>query len=185
MILNVFELLNNATLNEQEKYVAFKARLEEHCNTEGRVLNLFRILKGVEMELSECLDGTIHTNPDKSTVERLLSVIRIELQIIKYRIRHPELTENHISGKFPIGEWTDNKADLIELIYAISLVRSIENGKVSIKAIKEGFEFIFGVDLGNIHDRLDDIASRKGTRTRYLEKLVACLNKFLDDSDAG
>ena len=184
MTFDVFELLNNAVLNEQEKYLAFKARLEEYCNTESRVLNIFRILKGVEMELTDCLESTIYTNLDKSTVAKLLSIIRIELQIIKYKIRHPELSEERQSGIFPIGEWTDNKADLIELIYAISLVRSVENGKVSVKAIKEGFEFIFGIDLGNIHDRLDDIASRKGTRVRYLEKLVACLNKFLDNLDA-
>ena len=183
MSLDIFEFLSDKTLNEHEKYVAFKARLEEYCNTDGKVLNVFRILKGIELDLETCLSRAEQINVEKSTVERLLHIIHVELRIIRYKIRHPELVQVQISGKFPIGEWTDNKADLIELIYALSLVRSVENGKVSVKAIKEGFEFIFGIDLGNIHDRLDDIAARKGTRTRFLEKLVESLNNFLDNLD--
>ena len=158
--------------------------MEEYCQLEKRVLSLFRILKDIEGELESCLKGIENVSVDKSTVERLLRVIGVELNIIGYKIRYPELTEDRMSGKFPIGEWTDNKADLIELIYAISLVNSVENGKVNIKSIKEAFEYIFGIDLGNIHDRLDDIASRKVPRARYLEKLVKSLNKFLDSMDA-
>jgi len=184
MNFDIIKLLNDAALNEHEKYMAFRERLEEFCSTEIRVLNVFRLLKDIEAELKTCKKGIVQVNVDKATVDRLLYIIQIELQIIRYKIRHPELTEERKSGKFPIGEWTDNKADLIELIYAISLVHSVEHGKVSIKAIKEGFEFIFGIDLGNIHDRIEDIACRKGSRTRYLEKLVACLNKFLDNLDA-
>ena len=184
MASEVLDLLKNEALNEHEKFIAFRECLETYCSREKKVLDLFRILKDVEVELKTCLTGKEPVNVEKSTVERILRIINIELQIIKFKIRHPELTEDRSSGKFPVGEWTDNKADLIELIYAISEVRSVENGKVSIKAIKEGFEYIFGVDLGNIYDRLDDIAGRKESRTRYLEKLVACLNKFLDTLDS-
>jgi hypothetical protein len=184
MDFNVVEFLKNETLNEMEKCKAFGDRLVEYCSKGHSVLSVFRILKGIELELRTCLKTAEEINVDKSTVERLLRIIGIELQIIKFRIRHPELTDESISGKFPIGKWTGNKIDLIELIYAISLVHSVGHGKVSIKDIKEGFEFIFGIDLGNIHDRLDDIASRKESRTRYLESLVDILNKFLDDMDA-
>jgi hypothetical protein len=141
-------------------------------------------LKGIEWELEACLDGSLQVNADKPTVEKLLNIILIELQIIRYKIRHPELKEDQLSGKYPVGAWTDNKADLIELVYAISLVQSVEHGKASIKTIKEGFEYIFGIDLGNIHDRLDDIAGRKEPRARYLGKLVEYMNKFLDNMDA-
>jgi hypothetical protein len=106
------------------------------------------------------------------------------LQVTEYKIRHPELKESHTSGKFPIGVWTDNKIDLIELVYAIAHARSIDNGKVSIKAIKEGFELVFGIDLGNPHDRLDDISNRKGTRPRYLLRLYDGFNELLDSMDA-
>ena len=184
MTFDVIELLNDAALSEREKYQVFKMRLEEYCNTDKRVLNVFRILKGIEEELEDCRESTENVNVDKATIERLLRIIHIELKIIRYKIRRPKLMEVFLTGQFPIGEWTGSKADLIELIYAISLVRSVQNGKVSVKAIKEGFEFIFGIDLGNIHDRIEDIASRKGSRTRFLEKLVECLNKFLDNVDS-
>jgi len=182
MIIDVFELLNDKALNEQEKYMIFRKRLQEYCAFEKKVFSLLRILKDIEADLKGCLNDSEQASVDKSTVERLLRIIRTELRIIRYKIEYPELKED--CSKFPIGEWTDNKADLIELVYAISLVNSVENGKVNIKTIKEAFEYIFGIDLGNIHDRLDDIASRKVPRTRYLEKLVKSLNNFLDSMDA-
>ena len=183
MNFNILELLNNEVLDEQEKYMAFRARIVEYCSRENKVLEIFRILKDIELELETCQKGIVQVNVDKATIERLLCIIRIELRIIKYKIRHPELIEDRTTDKFPIGEWTDNKIDLIELIYSISLVHSVEHGKVSIKSIKEGFEYIFGIDLGNIHDRLDEIVSRKGLRTSYLEKLINGMNKFLDKKD--
>jgi hypothetical protein len=182
MTFDVIELLTDEALNEQEKYKIFRKRLEEFCTGEMKVFSIFRILGELQNDLERCLNDEEQVNVNKSTVERLLCAISVELQIIRYRIRHPELDEVRFLGK--IGEWTGAKADLIELIYAISLARSVENGKVSVKAIKEGFEFIFGIDLGNIHDRIEDIAGRKGTRTKFLEKLVESLNKFLESMDA-
>jgi len=184
MIFDVIEILDNDALCEQEKYKIFKERLDKHCSTEQGVFTLFRFLKNVETELKSCLKGMVQVNVDKLTVKKFLNAIRIELRIIKYKINHPELVEERMPGKYPIGEWTDNKADLIELVYAISLVHSVEHGKVSIKAIKEAFEYIFGIDLGNIHDRLDDIAGRREPRARYLGKLLNSLNKYLDNMDA-
>ena len=184
MNLDVYELLNNEALNEHEKFTIFKERLEDYCTKEDKVLKIFKILKGIEMELKASLGNTELINVKKSTVEKLIRIIEIEIRIIRYKIKHPELMKERISGKFPVGQWTDNKADLIELIYAISLIHSVEHGKASIKAIKEGFEYIFGIDLGNIHDRLDDIVGRQEPRARYLGKLVECLNKFLYSLDA-
>jgi len=184
MIFDVIEILNNDALSEQEKCITFKERLEEHCSTEHGIFSLFRFLKTLETELKSCLNGAVQVNVDKLTVKKFLNVIHIELRIIRYKIKYPELAEERMQDKYPIGEWTDNKADLIELVYAISLVHSIEHGKVSIKAIKEAFEYIFGIDLGNIYDRLDDIAGRREPRARYLEKLLDNLNKYLDSIDA-
>ena len=183
MNFNVIEFLNSNALNEQEKCKLFKERLDEYCSEEHTVLNLFRFLKTVETELKGCLKGTVQVNADKLTVKKFLDITRIELRIIRYKINHPELEDERIPGKFPVGEWTDNKADLIELVYAISLAHSVDRGKVSTKAIKEAFEYIFGIDLGNIHDRLDDIAGRKEPRARYLGKLLDSLNKYLDNID--
>ena len=184
MVFDVIDFLNNDALNEQEKCKAFKERLDEFCSTEHRVLSLFRFLKTVETDLKGCLKGAVQVNVDKLTVKEFLNVTQIELRIARYKISHHELAEERIPCKFPIGEWTDNKVDLIELVYAISQVHSVGHGKVSIKAIKEAFEHIFGIDLGNIHDRLDDIAVRKGQRARYLEKLLDGLNNYLDNMAA-
>jgi hypothetical protein len=183
MSFDVIKFLDDKALSEQEKCKAFRERLKEYCSKGYGIFSVFRMLKNIEDELEMCLNSTIHVNADKSTVERFLRIIRIELRINGYRMMRPELSEDSITAKFPIGEWTDNKADLIELVYALSAKHSVEHGNASVKSIKEGFEYIFGLDLGNIHDRLDDIASRKERRTRYLEKLLESLNKFLDDLD--
>jgi hypothetical protein len=181
MNLNVNKILDDKALNEQEKCKAFRERIKEYCSKGYGVFSVLRMLKEIEDDLEKYQNSTTQVNVDKSTVERFLRIINTELKIIGYRIKHPELLKDSITEQFPIGEWTDNKADLIELIYAISQVHSVAHGKASVKEIKEGFEFMFGIDLGNIHDRLDDIASRKERRTRYLEKLVESLNIFLDN----
>ena len=185
MSFDFLEFLNDETLNEQGKINVFRKHIEENCFKDDSVLAIFRSLKSIEMGLMAFLDDdSMQTGVNKSTVEKLLRIIHVEIRIIRYKIKHPELIEERLSGNFPIGQWTDNKADLIELIYAISLVHSVEHGKVSIKAIKEGFEYIFRIDLGNIHDRLDDIACRNEPKVRYLEKLSDSMNKYLYSLDA-
>jgi hypothetical protein len=45
--------------------------------------------------------------------------------------------------------WTGNKTDLIELIYALDMEGSFNDGKVPLTQIAAYFERVFNIDLGN------------------------------------
>ena len=176
----IAEILTEIAQNENENFKTFRERFVEYCIThEKAVIMLLRLLKGMESELSECLTGNCKVNVDRAIIIKVLKTIRIELEIIRYRMRRPgAFVHETVKVPQPAGEWTNDKIDLIELIYAIKM--SVNHGRVSIKALQDCFEYIFQVQLGNIYDRFTEINDRKYEKASYLESLIKNLNKILD-----
>jgi hypothetical protein len=175
------KLLKEIAQNENEKFKLFRNKLTEFCmNRKIGVLSVFRILKGLEAEIGECLSCHIRIDVDRVIILKVLKALRTEIDIIRCRMKHPGVFDADDS-MIPetVGKWTDDKIDLIELIYAIKM--SVDHGNVSIKALQEAFELIFQVKLGNIYDRLGEINDRKGDKARYLKGLVTNLNRILED----
>ena len=83
----------------------------------------------------------------------------------------------------PVNKWTDDKLNLIELIYAIYKTRSINHGKITLKEMQECFESLFQVKLGNISNRINEIDNRKGQNKLYLDILITNLNNFLEEKN--
>lgn len=79
--------------------------------------------------------------------------------------------------------WTGKKLDLVELIFALHATGSINNADTSVKPIADAFEKLFNVDLGNYHDYLQAIRSRKKSRLVFLDKLKLSLQSKFDDMD--
>jgi len=181
MSIDIQQILHEIALNEHENFKEFKERLVDYCtNRENGVITLFRLLKGIEHELSECLKGNANVDVERRIIIKVLKTIRIEIDIIRYRMKHPELLDCETKKSLhPAGKWTSKKIDLIELIYAIRM--SVNKGRVTIKALQECFEYIFQIDLGDIDDRLQEIKARKGNKTQYLESLIKNLNKVYDE----
>ena len=83
----------------------------------------------------------------------------------------------------PKLQWTASKAALTELIYALFLSGSINNGSAEIKEIAIFFERNLSVDLGNYYHTSIEIGSRKGSKTKFLDRLRIFLLGYFDDSD--
>ena len=180
--IDIIKTINEISQNESERLKAFRARVSEYCANAKSVLYIFRVLKEIELELKDCLKGLIHINADRAIVIKVLRTIRIELEIIKLKINNQSLIECLESkAAKPAGKWTDDKLNLIELIYAIYKTKSINNGKITLKEIQESFEDIFEVKLGNISNRINEIDNRKGHDKLYLDILTTNLNDFLDE----
>jgi len=179
--MDIFQILHEISENEHEKYKAFKNRLVEFCSGKGSaVVGLFRILKRMEHELEDCLLDKTKIDIDQSIIKKVLRAIKIERHILTYRLTNPSLTNLEPTKPHPpLSKWTDNKIDLIELIYAISL--STNDGKASMKALQECFECVFDVELDNIEERIKEIEERQGNKAYYLEKLIHQLNHFHDE----
>ena len=182
--IEIIQILKEIAQNEHEKFKSFRERLIKYCNeNENAVIWLLRILRGMEQDLSDCLNGRYTLNVDRPIITKVLKTIRTELDIIRYRMKHPKLFEHESATKEapqPAGKWTNEKIDLIELIYAIQM--SVNHGDVTIKALQKCFEYIFQVDLGNVYKRLGELDDRKReSKTGYLETLVTNLNQIIED----
>lgn len=81
--------------------------------------------------------------------------------------------------------WTDNKTDLVELIYALHMTGAINHGKTNVKEICQIFEQLFNIEIGQIYRIFIEIRLRKTDRTRFIDKLSRELNKRMDDLDGN
>jgi hypothetical protein len=178
--MDILKILKEIAEKEHEMYTAFKHRLVEYCSDKKHaVFCILRTLRGIEEALGDALKGKVEVNVERSIIIKVLKTIRVELDIIKHKMKHPDLFPHGVSKSIqPVGSWTADKIDLIELIYAIKM--SINDGNVSIKALQECFEHIFQVKLGNIYDRFQEINERKGDKAKYLETLILNLNHILE-----
>jgi len=185
---DIFQALNDISLNEHEELKAFREKIIEYCNDEKATFCIFRVLKEIELELNDYLTGVVRINVDSEVILKVLRIVKIELDIITVKMKNQRLMElsehktpNAQNIPKPAGRWTDDKLNLIELIYAIYKTKSVNNGNVTLKEIQECFEFIFQVKLGNISNRINEIDNKKGQDKLYLSILTENLNKFLKE----
>ena len=78
--------------------------------------------------------------------------------------------------------WTDNKAALIELIYALYYKGSFNNGQADIKEIAKYFEAVFNTDLGDIYRSYIEIKNRN-SRTKFISQLKEILDNRMKEDD--
>ena len=99
-----------------------------------------------------------------------------------YVINHPDaqaMTRNKKNKNL----WTDSKAALIELAYAIHSRGAVNNGKGDVKQIIADLEMVFNVQLGNFYRTFQSMRTRKKNRTPFLDTLKDSLEKRMDDTD--
>lgn len=104
----------------------------------------------------------------------VLSEINANHMILEYLQTEKRRLEH--SAQLPVEksnlEWTDSKAALTELIYALHTNGSINKGKIDLISIASVFEGIFNVKLDNIYKTYSEIKSRKTGRTKFLNELT-------------
>lgn len=86
---------------------------------------------------------------------------------------------SQVDTKFQLT-WTESKAALIELIYALCSQGVFENAKADIKEIAAYFEIIFNVDLGDYYRTYLDIKTRKSGQTKFLDGMKENLLKRMN-----
>lgn len=78
-------------------------------------------------------------------------------------------------------QWQTSKNALIELIYALYFSNAIAGG--NIREIARKFEYIFEVDLGDIHNSFHKMKYRAKGVSIFLDKLKQCLEKNTEEKD--
>lgn len=96
---------------------------------------------------------------------------------------HPEKLISSSKDERTKNRWTDSKAALIELVYAMHSRGSINNGKGDVKQIVADMESFFNIQVGNFYRTFQSMRIRKKNRTAYLDTLKESLERRMDDTD--
>ncbi len=151
-------------------------------------------------EAVEILEAAIALNVSESTIYRVLNNSvdgdsqAINNSILKQRIKCDvrlvsDSPINNSSSLSPF-KWTGSKSEIVEVIEAMLLIGSINDGNVT---KKEFYEFIgnaLQVDLSNHNNILDHIYNRKDDvgaadkRVKYLNKLTNAISRKLQERDS-
>ncbi|MEC5396147.1 RteC domain-containing protein, partial [Bergeyella sp. RCAD1439] len=76
--------------------------------------------------------------------------------------------------------WTESKAALVELLYALHAAKAISSGQISLNKIAITFQALFKVELQDVHHTFHRMKSRSGSRTLFLNQLVNSLETYMD-----
>ena len=132
----------------------------------------------IDENFSTSQDGTVATI---MAYDMLIVYLQQEIEKLETHTDNPKTDlMNHTSKLF----WTGNKTELIELIYALHSSGAINSGTADIKEMASLFEQVFNVDLGNYYHTFIEIRARKGSKTKFLDRLQETLLKRFEESDA-
>jgi hypothetical protein len=119
-----------------------------------------------------------HTFSTIMANEMLIDYIRREMEKLD---KPSEFNVSHY--KSPL-KWTGHKIDLGEIIYALLYSNAVNNGNASIIELAEAFEQIFNVEIKeDIYRYRLDIQKRMIDQTKFLNQLIAILQRMIDDKD--
>ena len=149
--------------------------------------------KDLDEELFSKKETQLFKSPLFRTEEEYLSDCSTSLSLImanerisaflKKSIRELETGKNETSVPKSHMLWTDSKAALIELAYALHSRGSVNQGKSDVKSIIQILEETFNVETGNFYRTFQSMRIRKKNRTVYLDNLKDSLEKRMDEAD--
>ncbi|MEK6449980.1 MULTISPECIES: RteC domain-containing protein [Myroides] len=94
------------------------------------------------------------------------------------KIQEYSISNNHIISSNLV--WSESQNALVELIYALYLSGSINNGKGEIRKIALLFQQLFGIKPLDIHHAFHRMKYRAKSKTCYLDKLKKVLEEYMD-----
>lgn len=100
------------------------------------------------------------------------------------QLENKTMEKIHPFQKQPQLNWTANKTDLVELIYALQRSGAINNGTAEIKELANTCQKIFNINLGDYYRTYLEIRFRKINQTKFIDKLKNSLTHRMDESDS-
>ena len=131
-------------------------------------------------------NASADTNETDRILDDLNLFLNAEIEYIqaclKYNFIHHRQTPLKKDASKKLN-WTADKINLVELIYALFFSKCINNGNVKIKEIIEIFEDIFSIDLGEYYRTYVEIKRRKIIRGKFMKKLLDSMEEEFKKSD--
>jgi hypothetical protein len=184
-----FEIQQKHLLNELEKLTLFfNSHIEfyRYYRTNSIFLDDKLFVRGREDFHFHQDNPFIYTDPDFSTsVDYLIAEImandklevylKTEIDALLIKTNNPNWGQLGKLGNFSL-QWTDDKTSLVELIYAIDALGSINKGQCEISVLTTFFEQAFNVRLTDVYRTFVDIKGRE-IPTKYIDNLRAALRQ--------
>lgn len=104
-----------------------------------------------------------------------LLFLQQQLEIINHSLRDNFNTTKRL-------HWTETKAALIELIYALHEQKAFNGGKAELKDIAGFFQNIYDFDNSDIYRTFSELKSRKKSQTQFLDELSINLSSRMRDN---
>lgn len=177
-------------LNKLEKYFSENLEFYQYMRNNMTYLDDKYFVRG-KLDLRLYVDTFIYdADPEFSTshdykaskiiANDLLSIyLKSELAIMERKDYTANKNFIISKGKYT---WTDSKAALTELIYALHAAKCINNGNIEIKEIANFLEALFRFDLGDYYRDYLQIKNRQN-QTKFIDALKAALIKKINEQD--
>lgn len=123
-----------------------------------------------------------HTVATIMAYEKLIQHLHQDINKLKTNTMHTTTNTKAFQNYHKLN-WTGNKTDLVELIYALHSSGVVNNGNVDIKDIALSLQEIFNIELGNYYHSFTEIRTRKINPTKFLDKLKENLQNYINGLD--
>ena len=183
-----FRRINEAgDCNMEKAYTAFATQVIELCIGSPDTNRTIIALAYIEIELQH---HPVRNLPEEKKeianyVSKALSFVR-KMQKFLAAPQVPPLTSNIQPTIVPSAksetqkslQWTGNTLDLVELIYGLSEMGSIDNGETPLKVLAPALYEFFGLDTKECYRYYSAIKLRKNpSRTYFIDKMQKKLNE--------
>jgi len=187
------EIQQDYLLRELEKLTLFfNSHLEfyRYYRMNSTFLDDKFFVRGREDLHSHLDNPLIYIDPDFSTSQdytvakiiandRLEVFLKTELDALSIKANNPNWVQLGSLESTPL-QWTDNKTALVELIYALYALGSLNNGHCEIRELASFFEQAFNVKFTDIYHTYIEIKNRTNP-VRYIDNLKAALLRKMEE----
>jgi hypothetical protein len=165
-------------LNELQSFFEANAEFYRYCLSNSTELDDKYFTRSEDSLRSPEIDCKFSTGYDR-TLARIIA-FQLLSDYLKKEITNLNSDSSISSSNL---KWTASKSALIELIYALQTVDSINGGKADIKQIADSFENMFNINLGNYYRHFQEIRLRKSGHTLFLDLMKEKFIQRMDELD--
>lgn len=172
----------------QEAYHHFVGEVVELCRSHVRQAVFALSYAETELAFHQTVVVEEGTDAVGLLVKKALAFIRkMQEHVVAVYHLYGEVATVDVAGAVetkPLVKWTGNAVDLVEMVYGICVMGSVNDGEVKFKELAEAMYKFFGMKAKDCYRFYTDIRRRKNySRTYFLDKMQEKLNEKMRRDD--
>ena len=172
----------------QEAYHHFVGEVVELCRSHVRQAVFALSYAETELAFHQAVAVEEGTNAVGLLVKKALAFIRkMQEHVVAVYHLYGEVATVGVAGAVdtkPLVKWTGNAVDLVEMIYGICVMGSVNDGEVKFKDLAQAMYQFFGIKAKDCYRFYTDIRRRKNySRTYFLDRMQEKLNDKMRRDD--